>query len=47
MNKEQGVLFPVPLEFKLDNTHESIVDIHATGSSVLYSAVYTIAPMIN
>lgn len=46
MNKEQGVLFPVPLEFTLDDTSESTVEIHASGNSVLYPTVYTVASMI-
>ncbi len=47
MNKEQGVLSPVPLEFILDNTSESTLVIHTSGNSVLYSTVYTIASMTN
>lgn len=47
MNKEQWVLFPVPLELTLDDTSESTVEIHASGNSVLYSTVYTIASMTN
>ena len=47
MNKEQGVLSPVLLEFILDNTSESTLVIHTSGNSVLYSTVYTIASMTN
>lgn len=47
MNKEQGVLSPVPLEFMLDDTSESTVGVHTSGNSVLYSTVYTIASITN
>lgn len=47
MNKEQGVLSPVPLEFTLDDTSESTVGIYTSGNSALYSTVYTIASMTN
>lgn len=46
-NKQRGVLFPVPLEFKLDDTYESTVEIHASCNSVLYSAAYTLAPIVD
>lgn len=45
MNKEKGVLSPVPLEFTLDDTSESTVGIHTSGNSVVYSTGYTIASM--